>query len=146
MEIHAVDEEPRASAAEMPSEVSAVAVELNHTIIHAQDRQASAEFLARILDLEVGAPTGPFVPVTTSNGVTLDFMNTDRDAISTQHYAFLISDEEFETIFQRVQDSDVPYYADPAMRQAGQINHYNGGRGFYFRDPVGHAMEVLTRA
>jgi extradiol dioxygenase family protein len=126
--------------------VSAVAVELNHTIVHAQDRQASAEFLARILDLEVGAPTGPFVPVMTSNGVTLDFMNTDRDAISTQHYAFLVTEEEFDGIFKRVQEGEVSFYADPAMRQAGQINTRGGGRGFYFADPVGHAMEVLTRA
>jgi hypothetical protein len=25
-----------------------------------------------------------------------------------------------------------------------QINHRHGGRGFYFEDPSGHVLEVLT--
>ncbi|MET8676987.1 VOC family protein [Streptomyces sp. NPDC004647] len=122
-----------------------MSVELNHTIVAARDRQASAEFLAGILGLEVGAPTGPFVPVATSNGVTLDFANTDRDPITPQHYAFLVSEGDFDAIFQRIQQAGITYYADPAMRRPGQINRRDGGRGTYFLDPDGHSMEILTR-
>jgi catechol 2,3-dioxygenase-like lactoylglutathione lyase family enzyme len=121
-----------------------MAVELNHTIVAARDRQASARFLADILGLEVGPPFGPFIPVQTSNGVTLDFMNSDSD-IASQHYAFLVSEEEFDGIFARIRAAGLRYYADPWHRQVGQINHNDGGRGVYFADPNGHNMEVITR-
>jgi catechol 2,3-dioxygenase-like lactoylglutathione lyase family enzyme len=125
--------------------ISIVSVELNHTIVLARDKQASAEFLATILDLELGAEWGPFLPLTTSNGVTLDFANSDQDPIAPQHYAFLVSEGEFDTIFERIQQAGITYYADPALKKAGQINHNDGGRGVYFLDPVGHSMEVITR-
>jgi catechol 2,3-dioxygenase-like lactoylglutathione lyase family enzyme len=122
-----------------------VSVELNHTIVFSHDKQVSAEFLANILGLEVGAELGPFIPVATSNGVTLDFATSDEEKIATQHYAFLVSDEEFDASFQRIQDAGITYYADPMLKQPGEINHNHGGRGVYFLDPAGHGMEILTR-
>ncbi|MBL1095106.1 VOC family protein [Streptomyces coffeae] len=122
-----------------------MSVELNHTIIHARDKRESAEFLANILDLEVGAEWGPFIPVQTSNSVTLDFATIPAESIAMQHYAFLISDEEFDAAFARIQDRGITYYADPHRKEPGEINHYHGGRGLYFLDPSGHAMEILTR-
>jgi catechol 2,3-dioxygenase-like lactoylglutathione lyase family enzyme len=120
-----------------------MSIELNHTIVAARDKAASAEFTARILGLEVGAPLGPFVPVATANGVTLDFM--DADAIVPQHYAFLVSEEEFDAIFGRIQRAGIPYWADPHHTEKGTINHRDGGRGAYFEDPNGHNLEILTR-
>jgi catechol 2,3-dioxygenase-like lactoylglutathione lyase family enzyme len=122
-----------------------VSVEFNHTIVFARDRQASAEFLATILGLEIGTALEPFLPVTTSNGVTLDFATSDQDVISPQHYAFLVSEEEFDASFERIQQAGITYYADPAGKQPGQINYHDGGRGVYFLDPVGHGMEIITR-
>ncbi len=122
-----------------------MSVELNHTIIHSPDNQESAQFLGHILGLEVGAQWGPFVPVATSNGVTLDFATTPVESITTQHYAFLVSDEEFDAAFGRIQQAGLTYYADPHGRQPGEINHNHGGRGVYFMDPAGHGMEILTR-
>jgi catechol 2,3-dioxygenase-like lactoylglutathione lyase family enzyme len=122
-----------------------VTVELNHTIVHARDKRASAEFLAGILGLQVGAPYGPFIPVAASNGVTLDFANSDHDPITVQHYAFLVSEEEFDAIFGRIQLAGLAYYAEPGHRGPGQINRRDGGRGVYFPDPDGHALEILTR-
>jgi catechol 2,3-dioxygenase-like lactoylglutathione lyase family enzyme len=122
-----------------------MSVELNHTIVLARDKQASAEFLATILGLKVGAQWGPFLPITTSNSVTLDYADSDQDTIAPQHYAFLVSEPEFDSIFERIQQAGITYYADPARKKAGQINHNDGGRGLYFLDPVGHAMEVITR-
>jgi extradiol dioxygenase family protein len=122
-----------------------MSVELNHTIVHARDNRESAEFLAGILDLEVGPEWGPFVPVATSNGVTLDFASVPAESITTQHYAFLISDEEFDAAFARIRQAGLAYYADPHMKQPGEINRHHGGRGLYFLDPAGHGMEIITR-
>jgi extradiol dioxygenase family protein len=122
-----------------------VSVELNHTIVHAKDNRASAEFLARILGLAIGAEWGPFIPVVTSNGVTLDFATIPAESIRAQHYAFLVSEDEFDSAFERIVQAGLIYYADPHMRQPGQINHNHGGRGVYFTDPSGHGMEIITR-
>jgi catechol 2,3-dioxygenase-like lactoylglutathione lyase family enzyme len=122
-----------------------MSVQLNHTIVAARDKKAAADFLATILGLQVEAPYGPFIPVETSNGVTLDFMDSDPDGITPQHYAFLVSEEDFDTIFGRITQAGIPFYADPAHHAAGQINHNDGGRGLYFDDPSGHNLEIITR-
>jgi catechol 2,3-dioxygenase-like lactoylglutathione lyase family enzyme len=120
-----------------------MSVELNHTIVRARDKQASAEFLAGILGLRVGPPMGPFVPVELSNGVTLDY--ADSSDIVPQHYAFLVGDDEFDAAFARIRDAGIDYYAEPGHHDHGEINHRWGGRGVYFDDSNGHAMELLTR-
>lgn len=122
-----------------------MAVQLNHTIVTARDKKESAEFLASILGLEVGAPYGPFLPVETGNEVTLDFMDSGGDRITPQHYAFLVSEQDFDTIFGRIEQAGIAYYADPGHRRAGQINRNDGGRGAYFADPNGHNLEIITR-
>jgi len=122
-----------------------VTVELNHTIVHARDRRISAEFLADILGLEVGPASGRFLPLTTANGVTLDFARSDEEVITTQHYAFLVSEAEFDAGFEKIEQTGITYYADPGRSRPGEINHNDGGRGVYFLDPVGHVMELLTR-
>ena len=120
-----------------------MAVELNHTIVPAHDPQASAQFLADILGLPVDPPVAHFTPVTLANGVSLDFDHHDH--IDEHHYAFQLSDEEFQAAFDRIKDRHITYYADPACRQPGQIyTSQNGRRGTYFRDPDGHLMEILT--
>ncbi|SEM05099.1 VOC family protein [Streptacidiphilus jiangxiensis] len=122
-----------------------MSVELNHTIVHARDNRESAAFLARVLGLEVGPEWGPFVPVATANGVTLDFATIPAESIVMQHYAFLVSDEEFDAAFARIEAEGVPYWADPHLKQPGEINHHHGGRGVYFLDPSGHGLEIITR-
>jgi catechol 2,3-dioxygenase-like lactoylglutathione lyase family enzyme len=121
-----------------------MSVELNHTIVWARDKKASAEFLAGILGITVGAPVGPFVPVRLGNSVTLDY--GDANEVRGQHYAFLVSDDEFEAAFSRIRTGGIGYWADPVHQRPGEINQRNGGRGVYFEDPNGHNMELLTRA
>jgi catechol 2,3-dioxygenase-like lactoylglutathione lyase family enzyme len=121
-----------------------MAVQLNHTIVHASDKEASASFLAEVLGLPSPTPFGPFMTVETANDVTLDFLNTD-DQITSQHYAFLVSEDEFDQIFGRIQDRGLAYWADPRHRLPGQINTNDGGRGVYFDDPDGHSLEIITR-
>ena len=119
-------------------------VALNHTIVYAHDRNASAAFLTEILGLPEPKPFGPFLTVHLSNGVTMDFVQAEKPP-SSQHYAFLVSETEFTEIMSRIKARGVRYWADPGQRQEGQINTRDGGHGAYFEDPSGHLLEILTR-
>jgi len=121
-----------------------MAIAFNHTIVYAKDKHASAAFLARILGLPAPQPMWSFVTVSLENGVTLDFLEAPG-TIAPQHYAFLVSEEEFDAIFLRITAEHIPYWADPARSRAQQINHNDGGRGIYFCDPDGHFLEAITR-
>ena len=121
-----------------------MAVQLNHTIVSARDKQASAAFLAEILGLPAPKGFGPFMMVQVDNDVTLDFMDVDGE-ITPQHYAFLISEAEFDEIFGRIRQRELSYWADPFRQHPGEMNTRDGGRGVYFEDPNGHFLEILTR-
>lgn len=118
--------------------------QLNHTIVAARDKKESATFLSEILGLPAPEPFGHFLVVSTGNGVSLDFADTE-DEVAGQHYAFLISEDEFDEVFARVTERGITYWPNPWPGNEGQINHNDGGRGFYFMDPSGHFLEVLTR-
>jgi catechol 2,3-dioxygenase-like lactoylglutathione lyase family enzyme len=120
-----------------------MAVELNHTIVNSRDKRASAEFISRILGLGPPGTFSHFATVELANAVSLDY--AEGEGFEPQHYAFLVSDDEFGPIFERVQAEGIEYFADPGHQQRGQTNSRDGGRGFYFSDPDGHNMEVLTR-
>ncbi|MFJ8884678.1 VOC family protein [Streptomyces sp. NPDC102402] len=122
-----------------------MSVELNHTIVHSRDNRESAEFLAHLLGLTVGTEWGPFIPVVLANGVTLDFATVPAADITVQHYAFLVSEAEFDIAFEQIKARGITYYADPRQKHPGEINHNDGGRGVYFPDPSGHGMELITR-
>jgi len=118
-------------------------IELNHTIVHASDRDATATFLTQLLGLPEAQEYGPFRVVELTNGVSLDVVQ-DGGSIHTQHYAFLVGDEEFDAISGRIKDRGLTYWADPFHRQEGRINHNDGGRGLYWEDPDGHNLEIIT--
>ena len=82
--------------------------------------------------------------VPTANGVNIDFMDKEGE-IRTQHYAFLVSEPEFDEIFSRLREQGLTFWTDPAQTKAGEINHHDGGRGVYFEDPNGHLLEIITR-
>ncbi|MCC8479595.1 glyoxalase [Streptomyces sp. CS149] len=122
-----------------------MSVELNHTIVHCKDNRESAEFFADLLDLTVGEEWGPFIPVVLANSVTLDFATIPAASITPQHYAFLISEAEFDSAFAKIQARGIEFYADPHKKHPGEINRNDGGRGVYFPDPGGHWLELITR-
>jgi extradiol dioxygenase family protein len=119
-----------------------MAIELNHTIVNTHDKLAGARFLSEVLGLPEPGTFGPFAVVELHNGVSLDFMNVDGD-IAVQHYAFLISDDEFDAVSERLRERGLPTWADPGRRTPG-FNTNDGGRGLYFDSPEGHNLEVLT--
>ncbi|MFB8023765.1 VOC family protein [Streptomyces rubiginosohelvolus] len=122
-----------------------MSVELNHTIVHCKDNRESAEFFADLLDLTVGEEWGPFIPVVLANSVTLDFATIPAASITPQHYAFLISEAEFDSAFAKIQALGIEFYADPHRKHPGEINRNDGGRGVYLPDPGGHWLELITR-
>ncbi len=107
------------------------------------DKEASAKFFAKIFGLEYTGPMGHFAPVRVNDSLTLDFDNSDR--FENHHYAFRVSDEEFDTIFERVKAEGIPYGSEPFTQDNMHINFRRGGRGFYFKDPNGHILELLTK-
>jgi catechol 2,3-dioxygenase-like lactoylglutathione lyase family enzyme len=119
---------------------------LNHTIVWCRDKSVSAAYLTDILGLEDATPFGPFLVVDMENGVSLDYHDVDDSAtdIAPQHYAFLVSEEEFDAVFGRIRGRQ-DYWADPGLSRPGQVNANDGGRGVYFRDPDGHLLEIITR-
>ena len=121
-----------------------MSVQLNHTIVWCRDKQKSATFLTEILGVPAPTRFGPFLVVELSNGASLDFHETDGE-IASQHYAFLIGEDEFDQIFGRIRQRRLEYWADPGQRSAGKINSNDGGRGVYFEDPDGHLLEIITR-
>jgi extradiol dioxygenase family protein len=120
-----------------------MSVSLNHTIVHAHDRIASAQFLVDILGLEPPATYGPFVVVRTHNGVSLDYMD-DEGTPHPQHYAFLVSEEDFDQIHRRIVERGITFWADPFHQKDGEVNTHDGGRGLYWNDPNGHNLEIIT--
>ena len=121
-----------------------MSVQLNHTIVNCRDQERSAAFLSETLGLRPATRFGHFLVVQADNDVSLDFAET-AGPITSQHYAFLVSETEFDAAFDRLRERDQPYWADPARTQRQAINRRDGGRGLYFEDPDGHLLEILTR-
>ena len=120
-----------------------MAVQLNHTIVWSSNQSASAKFLAELLGRPAPTRFSHFDVVELDNGVSLDFADAEGP-IRPQHYAFLISEADFDAVFGRIKDRGLEYWADPRGSRPGEINHNDGGRGVYFRDPDGHYLEVIT--
>ena len=121
-----------------------MAIRLNHTIVAARDKETAANFLTEILGLPAPALVGPFAMARVSDDTSLDYVDADGE-ITSQHYAFLVDESDFDEIFGRIRARGLPYWADPGRREREQINTWDGGRGVYFDDPNGHLLEIITR-
>lgn len=123
---------------------SRMPVQLNHLIIAARDKAASAQFLAELLGLAEPVPFGFFLAVRLDNDVTLDYVDDVTD-FPAQHYAFLVSEDVFDHAFSRIRERGMEHWADPRRARPNEINTHDGGRGVYFLDPSGHFLEIITR-
>ena len=117
---------------------------LNHQIVAARDADEAAQFFAEMLGFEPPVRLGHFATLQVSGDTTFDFLTVDR-AVESQHYAFLVTDSEFDDIFKRVRDRGLEHWADPMHKISGEINELDDGRGLYFDDPNGHQLEIITR-
>ena len=120
-------------------------IKLNHTIVHSRDPRQSADFFSALFGLPPAVPFGPFLDIEVGNEVTLAFLSAADMEVQTQHYAFLVSEAEFDQIFGRIRERGLPYWADPHKSRKSEINRHYGGRGVYFDDPSGHLLEIITR-
>ena len=120
-----------------------MAITLNHTIVPVRDKEASARFFARMFGLSYERPGEYFAPVRVNETLTLLF-DDDVDSFDSHHLAFHVSDAEFDAVLQRVRDSGIAYGSGPSDPANGKLNDWNGGRGFYFKDPDGHLLELMT--
>ncbi len=118
--------------------------QLNHTIVWCSDKARSSAFLCELLSLPPAKPFSHFLVVEMGNGVSMDFMDK-QGSITHQHYAFLVSDAEFDAGFALIQRRGQTWWADPARSKPGEINRHWGGRGVYFEDPDGHLLELITK-
>lgn len=119
-----------------------MALQLDHTIVPAYDKEKSATFIARVLGVKYEGPWKGFAPVRINEFLTLDF--STKEQFDARHYAFLASDQEFDEILQRLKDENRSYGSSPMNRTDGKINHLHQGRGFYFDCDDGHVWEVIT--
>ena len=117
-------------------------IELNHTIVPAHDKVASAEFFARIFGLTYQGTQSHFAPVRVNAALTLDFDNAED--FHHHHYAFKVDNAESDEIFGRIKREGIAYGSGPRQVDNMEINHRRGGRGVYFCDPNGHILEILT--
>jgi extradiol dioxygenase family protein len=123
-----------------------MSISFNHTIVASRDKQESAQFLAELFGLPSPKPFGHFMVVALEHGASLDYADVaEGEDIRRQHYAFLVSEDDFDAIYGKIQSRGLQHWADPRQQRPGAINHNDGGRGVYFLDPSGHAMEILTR-
>lgn len=120
-----------------------MAILLNHTIVPSRDKERSAKFFARMFGLSYEGGAGHFAPVHVNGDLTLDW--DDRQTFDSHHYAFLVTEQQFDEIFGRLKDEGVRYGSGPNSPANGEINTRRGGRGLYFADPDGHLMEIMTR-
>lgn len=121
-----------------------MAIQLDHTIVPSHSRDASAKRLAELLGVPCGpAPLGPFYAVYVNDGLTLDFIQTD-EPFPIYHFAFRVSEAEFDAILARIQAAGIPYRADVRGPMDKQVNTTYGGRMVYWNEPDGHQWEMLT--
>ena len=121
-----------------------MAVQLNHTIAHATDPLASATFLTEMLGLDPPSYYAPFQVVELDNGASIDFLAAGEYRVEPLHYAFLVTDEEFDEIFGRIEERGLEYWADPHKNRPREVNDHDGGRGVYWEAPDGHLLEIIT--
>ena len=117
-------------------------ITLNHTIVASKDNVESAKFYERIFDFEFIKEWGHFAVVKVNSTLTLDF--DTQENFSTNHYAFKVSDQQFDEIFERVKLENISFGSGPRSSDDGKINNDYGGRGVYFEDPNGHLLEIMT--
>jgi extradiol dioxygenase family protein len=121
-------------------------IAFNHTIVAARDKRESADFLAELFGLPSPVPFGHFLTVTLEHGASLDYADvSEGEEIRPQHYAFLVSEDDFDAIYGKIQSRGLQHWADPGRQRPGEINIRDDGRGVYFPDPAGHYLEILTR-
>ena len=89
-----------------------MSIEFNHTLVHAKDTWAAAREVGGVLGLAEPSSYGPCAVLQFDNGATLDFIE-DTGEIRAQHYAFLVGEDDFDAIWDRLKAQGHQWWADP---------------------------------
>jgi catechol 2,3-dioxygenase-like lactoylglutathione lyase family enzyme len=120
-------------------------IEIDHITIPARDKVATMNWMAELLGVEAGPVVEPFA-IVELDGCTLDYV--DSEEIQMQHVALRLDDDEFDAMYHRMVDAGIDIFGHPQDQEdpaKGKIYYQDdGGRGFYFKDPDGHMMEIKT--
>ena len=117
-------------------------ITLNHTIVPAFNHIETAKFYEFIFEFKFLKVWGPFAVVKVNSSLTLDFKQADT--FNSVHFAFKVSEKEFDNIFNRIKSKDIPFGSDPFNLDDHNINTNYNGRGVYFKDPNDHVLEIIT--
>jgi hypothetical protein len=121
-----------------------MAVQLDHFIVPSRNRVAAAKLLGELLGVAwAESGVGPFSPVYLNDGLTLDFDQTD-DPFPISHYAFLVGQDEFDSILGRIKTAGIEYRSTPQGPADMRVNTDHGGSIVYWNEPDGHYWEILT--
>jgi len=119
-------------------------IHLDHTIVPARNKVASAKLLAELLGVAwAQSGPGPFAPVYVNDGLTLDFIDTDED-FPVYHFCFRVDPEEFDVILGRIEAAGIQYRSSVRGPTDMEVNRELGGRIVYWNEPEGHQWEMLT--
>lgn len=119
-----------------------MSITLNHAIVPARDKEAAARLFAQLFGLAYNGVGEHFAPVKVNE--TLTFLFNSDTGFESHHYAFHVSDAEFDAIFHRVQEAGLTYGSAPWSPNDAKLNDWGGGRGVYFKVPDGHLLELMT--
>ena len=115
---------------------------LNHTIVPARSKEAAARQFAQLFGLPYDGAGEHFAPVKINDMLT--FLFDDDTNFESHHYAFHVSDAEFDAIFRRVKEAGLVYGSAPWSADDKKLNDWGGGRGVYFTVSDGHLLELMT--
>ena len=95
-------------------------MELNHWLVPSKNKVESANWFARMMGLPTGN-VGHFAPVKVNDTLTMDFADSDdvdlwapeNGHYARQHYAFKVTEQEFDEIFGRVLAEGLRYGSAP---------------------------------
>jgi hypothetical protein len=118
-----------------------MAIVLDHSIVPARNRDASAKLLAETLGVPSGpASIGPFYEVYVNEGTTLDFIQTD-EAFPVYHFCFRVGPEEFAAILGRLKAKNIPFRSKVNGETDSKVDPTYGN--CYWNEPEGHMWEML---
>lgn len=116
---------------------------LDHMSFQVRNRAESAQFYASVFGVPVEGPRARSGWLTLSDALSLIF--EESESPEKNHYAFRVDSPDFDALLERVQGLGVPF-GSSAENADGQVkSRPDQSRSFYFSDPNGHGVELITQ-
>jgi len=120
---------------------------IDHLILNVNEIPASIEFYVKVLGFKLEGEDGPFTVIRVSDDFTLQLAPWGTKG--NEHYAFALSQQEFDHAFARIKQARIPY--GDSFHSVGNNSgpgNETGARGLaptlYLNDPSNHLIEIRT--